>query len=186
MIKLNKKELRRVMLVKRNKVQEKEQASTQACFLLKSLLEQYTTIALYYPIQSELDIRSLIDEYRMHDSKNIILPAIEEELIFKLYTKESSLIQKAFQTFEVDVSSNVFVDDIEVIVLPCIAIDKSGHRLGYGKGYYDKALAAYTGIKIGVCYDEAVLEYDFYEAHDIAVNYIVTEKRIIKVSEQDV
>lgn len=183
---MTKKELRQIMLVKRNDIPNRKRASNQARFLLKTILDNYKVIALYYPIRDEIDVIPLLEEYRSDDSKTVCLPAIQSELVFKKYTLQDALIQKPFNTYEVDTKQVVDLDSIEVIVIPCIAVDKSSHRLGYGKGYYDKALQHYKGIKIGITYEIGLLDFDFYEDHDIQMNYVVTENQIIKVGERNV
>src|SRR5690554_5964528 len=183
---MTKKELRQIMLVKRNDIQNRKRASNQARFLLKTILDNYKVIALYYPIRHEIDVIPLLEEYRSDETKTVCLPAIQTELVFKKYAIKNALISKPFNTFEVDTSEVIDLDLIEAIVIPCIALDKSFHRLGYGKGYYDKALQHFTGLKIGITYEIGLLDFDFYEDHDIQMDYVVTETQIIKVGEKDV
>ena len=68
-----------------------------------------------------------------------------------------------------------------IAIIPLLACDKSGNRIGFGKGYYDKWLFGKNLVKIGVCYDFQVLESVPSEPTDIKLDYIVTEKEIIKV-----
>ncbi|MCI5774795.1 MAG: 5-formyltetrahydrofolate cyclo-ligase [Erysipelotrichaceae bacterium] len=70
---------------------------------------------------------------------------------------------------------------LDVIIIPCIAINKKGYRLGYGKGYYDRYLQGYSGIKIALVYHELVIDEDFQEAHDISVDIYVDETGITKL-----
>lgn len=183
---MTKKELRQIMLVKRNDIPNRKRASNQARFLLKNILENYTVIAFYYPIRDEIDVIPLLEEYRNDSKKKVCLPAIYKSLVFKEFSKEDTLIAKPFNTFEVDTDQIVELDTIDAIVIPCIALDKSYHRLGYGKGYYDKALEKYQGIKIGLTYEIGLLDFDFYEDHDIQMDFVVTETQVIKVGEKNV
>lgn len=70
---------------------------------------------------------------------------------------------------------------LDLIVVPGIAFDKRGYRIGFGKGYYDRFLSDYTGIKVGFAYDFQVLESIPHESWDIAMNYIVTEKKVYRI-----
>ena len=72
--------------------------------------------------------------------------------------------------------------NIDAFLIPGLAYNKKGYRLGHGGGFYDMKLADYDGIKIGACYSDNIIDDDFQEAHDIKVDYIVTEKEIIKIN----
>ncbi len=69
--------------------------------------------------------------------------------------------------------------EIDAVVVPGIAFDKRGYRVGYGKGFYDKFLKEFKGIKIGVAFDCCITEKIDNEKHDVAVDYVVSEKRSI-------
>lgn len=71
----------------------------------------------------------------------------------------------------------------DVVFVPGLAFDMNGNRVGYGLGAYDSFLVTQEqAIKIGVQYDEQVLEAIEMEDHDQQLNYIITEKRIIRLS----
>ena len=70
--------------------------------------------------------------------------------------------------------------NIDLVLVPGAAFDKKGHRIGYGFGYYDKFLKKVPkAVKIGLCYDFQVVDKIPKEEHDVPVDYIVTEERII-------
>ncbi|MBI5888199.1 MAG: 5-formyltetrahydrofolate cyclo-ligase [Deltaproteobacteria bacterium] len=70
----------------------------------------------------------------------------------------------------------------DLVVVPGVAFDARGSRLGYGKGYYDRALGTFNGHIIGLAYDFQVIESEIpVESHDVRVSGIITEKRIIRV-----
>lgn len=66
-----------------------------------------------------------------------------------------------------------------IILVPGLAMSSKGERLGRGKGFYDRYLAGFRGIKIGVCLEVQLDEGLPLEAHDVLLDYVVTEKRII-------
>lgn len=79
-------------------------------------------------------------------------------------------------------------DELETVIVPGVAFDSRGHRLGYGKGFYDQLLGrlAAKGIKvrnIGLAYDFQVVEKLPAEAHDHRMNFIVTDKKTIRCRE---
>ena len=88
---------------------------------------------------------------------------------------------------EVSNQSLVFKNESEVvdaqalqgICIPALGFNFNGARLGRGGGFYDRALIDYNGIKIGISYDFAVSEDRPFETHDVKVDVIVTDRRIV-------
>lgn len=69
--------------------------------------------------------------------------------------------------------------EIELVIVPGVSFDRRGHRIGYGMGYYDSLLSKLQCPKIGLAYDVQITERVPDEPHDVAVDWIVTEKEII-------
>ena len=67
--------------------------------------------------------------------------------------------------------------------VPAIAFDKSGYRLGYGKGYYDRFLCNFDGISIGISYDECITQKLCVDSFDIPVDYIVTQSGVFSTAQ---
>lgn len=67
---------------------------------------------------------------------------------------------------------------IDLVVVPGLAFDRRGHRIGRGGGYYDRFLAQVQTVKIGLCYDELVLDCIPGEPHDVPVDMVVAETAI--------
>lgn len=65
-----------------------------------------------------------------------------------------------------------------VILVPGLAFTKEGQRLGRGKGYYDRYLTSWSGVKIGICFEDQILEDVAFETHDVEMDYIVTETKV--------
>ncbi len=61
-------------------------------------------------------------------------------------------------------------------ILPGLAFDKEGFRLGFGGGYYDRFLAGFEGVKLGICYESCVCERLFHESYDIRSDMLITDK----------
>ena len=77
------------------------------------------------------------------------------------------------------------VDDYTdaICIVPAIAFDKSGYRLGYGKGYYDRFLCNFDGISIGISYDECITQKLCVDSFDIPVDYIVTQSGVFSTAQ---
>jgi 5-formyltetrahydrofolate cyclo-ligase len=75
-------------------------------------------------------------------------------------------------------------EKIDIVVVPAVAFYKYGHRLGYGKGFYDRFLKKTKALKVGVAYDFQILEKLPAESHDIPVDLIITPTQIIMRKEE--
>ena len=83
----------------------------------------------------------------------------------------------AFQIEEPDGDDTTDIADIDLIIVPAVAYDRNGNRVGRGKGYYDRLLSRSKAITIGVCYDFQLID-DGIEAdeHDIPVDFVIADR----------
>jgi 5-formyltetrahydrofolate cyclo-ligase len=111
-------------------------------------------------------------------------PVVEGETL-SFYTNEKS--EWTLNQFKIEEPANqskkIQLSDIEGILLPGLAFDLKGQRLGSGKAFYDKTLKNYSGIKIGVAYSIQITESLPSSEHDIPVDVIVTEKAIFRMDQ---
>ncbi len=178
----------------RRKMLESRKALCVEDFMVKSQMIQQRLIstkefshagvlALYFPIQNEVDTHQIID-FCLNSGKKVLLPAVSDGGLLFRELKELSDLQKGkFGILEPTASSEAFVPEIaDLIVLPGIAFDLKGHRVGYGKGYYDKSVHHLEGLGklVGICYDFQLVEKIAGEPHDVKVDMIITEKRTIR------
>lgn len=66
--------------------------------------------------------------------------------------------------------------EMDLIVVPGIAFDTKGHRIGYGKGFYDRLLKETKGFKVGLAFNEQLLETVPNEAHDVPLDLLITDQ----------
>lgn len=130
--------------------------------LENNYLDGFNKIGIYYPLKYEIDILDLI--YLLN--KEFYLPkTIGDDLYFIKLENINDLRKGQFGILE-PVGDPVNLNELEAIIIPCLAISKDNKRLGYGKGYYDRALQNYNGLKIGVCLKELVglpIEMEHYD-----------------------
>ncbi len=88
------------------------------------------------------------------------------------------LTKGAYGIYEPKEKISVPVSQIDIAFIPGIAFTSSGDRLGFGKGYYDRFLEDFKGVKIGIGYDFQITDKILTDKHDIKMDMIVTEKRI--------
>ena len=134
------------------------------------------TLLLYYPLADEVDVRPLIkDAYE--SGKKVLLPVVKgDELELRRYGGEASLAQGAYGIMEP--TGPLFApenyDEIQLAIIPGMAFDAAGHRLGRGKGYYDRLLPKLTEARLfGACFPFQLLDEVPTEAHDIKVQEVV-------------
>lgn len=138
-------------------------------------------ILLYYSCNGEADTIELIEKYI--DSKQLYLPVIKgKSHLQAVPVKRPLIFRKGFEGVpeprDIDPNS-VFDNSIELILTPGVAFDKRGNRIGMGKGYYDRYFASNrTPLKIGLAYEEQVLDSLPKDPYDIAVDLVVTDKNI--------
>jgi len=73
----------------------------------------------------------------------------------------------------------ISIDEIDIVIVPGVAFDLNGNRMGHGKGYYDKLLAKIKTTTIGLCFEFQLVEKIQTESHDKPVDIIITENRTI-------
>ncbi|AZZ36166.1 5-formyltetrahydrofolate cyclo-ligase [Bdellovibrio sp. qaytius] len=79
----------------------------------------------------------------------------------------------------------VKLSELSGIFVPALAFHADGHRLGRGKGFYDRTLADFTNLKVGVCFQFNILNSVPTESHDVGMDYIITDEKIIQPKVKD-
>ena len=135
------------------------------------------TVLLYYPLPDEVDVRPLI-KAAFESGKRVLLPVVkDEDLELRLYEGETSLKKGAFGIMEP--TGEMFAEEnyseIQLALIPGMAFDRAGHRLGRGKGYYDRLLPKLKEAKLtGICFPFQLLDDVPAEPHDIPVQVVIT------------
>lgn len=139
------------------------------------------TVMAYCPVNHEVDTSLLLEDC-IADRK-LVLPKTDKKsnTIIPCYVDSlSDLIEGAYSILEPkDGCETAKLKDIDIIIVPMVAFDKKGTRLGYGGGYYDRLLKDMKdSIKIGIAFSLQELESIKKEDHDIDLDVIITEKKI--------
>ena len=136
-------------------------------------------ILMYHSLPDELSTIKFLRKW--HDRKRFFLPRVNGVNLDILPYEEMRLELGSFHIEEPTGDDVVDVDDIELMIIPAVAFDRKGNRLGRGKGFYDRLLAASRATKIGVGYEFQLLESIPSEPHDVAMDMVITQKTLIKL-----
>jgi len=134
------------------------------------------TLLLYYPLPDEVDTRALISQLAAA-GKQVLLPKVTDgyHMEMRRYTGPGDLHTGAFGIMEPTGEPFTHYTQIDVAIVPGMAFDKAGHRLGRGKGYYDRFLNLLPHTyKIGICFPYRLLDNIPADRHDIAMDEIIS------------
>ncbi|HEC88549.1 MAG TPA: 5-formyltetrahydrofolate cyclo-ligase, partial [Thermoplasmata archaeon] len=92
----------------------------------------------------------------------------------ELHTGEYGILEPRKEFLRIENNADIFI-------IPGIVFDEDGNRIGYGGGYFDRFLSDFKGKKIALAYEFQIIKKMPNEKHDVKMDFIVTDKRIIKV-----
>lgn len=150
------------------------------CFIKSEVILTYVSTEL------EVDTKKII-EYSIKVGKKVAVPVSSAKnltLNFYFINSVNRLKIGNFSILEPDAKTSEFCDVSELqkflCVVPGMVFDLNGHRIGYGKGYYDRFLKKYSCQTVGLCYEFDLLKSIPKGQNDVPVDLILTEKQIVK------
>lgn len=183
---MNKSNLRKEFTKIRSYVENKDALSEEICdkILNSGLYKNAEAVFCYWPTKSEVDTKKIILT-ALSDKKKVALPKCTDKdgnMIFYYITSLADLSEGMYGIMEPDERLTAGVSDkSSVCVVPGLAYDFKGYRLGYGKGYYDRFLESFQGISIGVCFEACLINELPINEFDKKVDYIITDKTIYTI-----
>ncbi|MEJ8548226.1 5-formyltetrahydrofolate cyclo-ligase [Brevibacillus borstelensis] len=190
-----KKELRRQILAQRAAVspEERGERSGRMCRLLLSFdrLRGCRTVMAYYPFREELDIVPFLEK-ALERGQEIWLPLTlpaERRIVPYVYTGPAMLKRGTYGILEPDPAQAAEgrPDSLEAVLVPGVAFDRRGGRMGYGAGYYDRFLSSLSRrpLLIGCAFDLQVQQAVPMEPHDISLDFLATESGVTETGRTD-
>ncbi len=184
-----KEEIRREVLARRNELGEKERQEKSKIIQEKVLgLEEFkkaNTVMLYLNFGSEVETKWLIEK-SLALGKRVVVPVTNfDEQNFDLVKFENfeELAENKFGILEppLETGREVKPEELDLIIVPGIVFDEKGNRIGFGKAFYDEFLNSMKKKSplIGLAFELQLLKELPIEKHDVKINNIITEKRII-------
>ena len=188
---MDKKLLRKTMIEKRDAVdildRQKADKEIKNTLINEEFYYMSKNIFIYVGFGSEINTSIYIKKF-LDDGKKIYVPKIKKASRIMEAVEINGLedlMENRFGILEPgDENQGVKKEILDLIILPGVAFDEKGGRLGYGGGYYDTFLQdTLSGItKVALAYDFQIIDLIPLEDHDMKADYIITEKRSIKCS----
>lgn len=145
-------------------------------------------ISGFFPIRSEVDVRPLMHQLKERGAKLSVPVVLDKQtIVFRELIAGAPLVSTGFGTFGPGEDARVV--DPDVMLVPLAAFDRIGHRIGYGAGYYDRAISKLhaKGRRprlIGVAFDCQEVDIIPAEDHDVAVDAILTESGLRVITKE--
>lgn len=136
-------------------------------------------ILMYHSLPDELSTHRFLSKW--NKMKRFYLPRVNGVNLEILPYDESRLELGAFHIEEPTGNETVSADEIELVVVPAVAYDRKGNRLGRGKGFYDRLLRTTSATKVGVGYEFQLLDEIPAEPHDVPMDMIITQQSCIVI-----
>ncbi|MGM9840933.1 MAG: 5-formyltetrahydrofolate cyclo-ligase [Candidatus Limisoma sp.] len=157
----------------------KVQAERQATARLMGLPEFVSarTVLAYHALPDELSTAQMLAAAA---DKELYLPRVNGDELEIVAYNPASLACGAYGIQEPVGDTTVEIESIDAVIVPAMAYDRSGNRLGRGRGYYDRLLTGSRCRKIGFVYDCQIVDCVPTDRFDVAVDVIVTDKQIIR------
>lgn len=182
---MNKSDIRKFISEKRDRLSKNEKDFFDEKIIDSFIkLEEFIAsknICIYVNYKSEINTRKII-EIALENNKNIYVPRIKRnrEMEFIKIKSLNDLEKNKMGILEPKLNLKESVEEIDINVLPGLAFDLSGGRIGYGGGYYDKYFYDKSCLNISLCYEIQLIDEIPMESHDITYDYLISEKRILK------
>ncbi len=160
-------------------VRKKSHIITQKVIALE-VFQKAEHIFLYSPTQNEVDTKELFLNAILH-GKKVYYPRVNETNSTMNFYEVKTLEQLACGAYGILEPSKHCKPFQQItnscMIVPGVAFHKNGNRIGYGKGFYDRFLAKYTDIStVGICFDLQMTDKMPFEAFDVQLEYVITER----------
>ena len=145
-------------------------------------LRELTPVGSYWPIRSEVDTRPLMEALLARGQDVALSQILHPHLSFRLWQPGDVLVKGGFGVREPGPDAPECFP--VALLVPLVAFDRSGGRIGYGKGHFDRAIAAledkHPVLTIGLAYAVQEIERVPVEPHDRRLDVVVTEAELIR------
>lgn len=187
-------------IIKKFQCLEKQPGGGSASFQTLELFQQAKAVGVYMPLPDEVDISSLFSFGSLGElalpaqvnspdganspsepPKQFYIPAFDETTGgYRMAKYTPALKQGKFGISEPEHPDWAGPEDLDLILVPGVAFDTSGNRIGRGGGFYDRLLPQYQAVRVGICFDFQCLEKIPSKSHDCTMDWLITESKFLK------
>jgi 5-formyltetrahydrofolate cyclo-ligase len=144
------------------------------------------SVLFFAPLPDEVDVWPLLEE-ALTTGKTAALPRFDPQgqnyVTCRVHDLRREIVAGQFGIREPgNGCGEIAPHSLDLILVPGVAFDLAGHRLGRGRGFYDRLLADARGIKCGMAFDEQIVEAIPVEPLDVRMDFILTPTRLVKVA----
>ncbi len=136
-------------------------------------------ILVYHSLPDELGTHNLLEKW--HTGKRFYLPRVNGVNLDILPYEQTGLEIGSFHIEEPTGNELHDISEMDMIIVPAVAYDRRGNRIGRGKGFYDRLLADTKALKIGIAYDFQLFDEISASPHDVPVDIVITESHTIVI-----
>jgi len=148
-------------------------------------------VMLYLPVRNEVDM-TLAVKHCLNDGKTLVLPRMDYDadriVAHRVEDLVGQLVLARMDLMEPDPARTAVVapEAVDLVVVPGLAFDRCGNRIGWGRGYYDAFLASAgaRATRVGVAYGFQVVEAIEHDGHDVPMDCIVTEEGMLTIARE--
>lgn len=181
---MDKSDLRKLYLQKRKAISVEKASKIHENFEL-FLPQEIQNVHIFLPIANKAEIDTWpIIRYLWSKNIQVIVPKMGSKSMMSSWqlTPETKLVENAWKVPEPVDAESADNDSIDMVVLPLLAYDRHGNRVGYGKGYYDRFLNSIKRkvLKVGLSYFPPADEIPDVDPWEVPLDYCITPEGVIK------
>ncbi len=179
---MDKKETRKQLLQKRKDIPKSKRIiyneEISKKIIESDFYENANQVLVFASTADEFDTSFIVEKCRI-DGKKVFYPICIDnsgKMEFKEVNSPNDLAYGMYNILEPKAYCTDYKQgENDIIIVPCLSVDKNGYRIGYGKGYYDRFLKNFNGMSICPCYDELLSDTLPIDKFDMKINILVTQ-----------
>lgn len=181
---MGKDEIRKAVKSMKRQLSDTEKAeAAERCFARVERREEFASarrILVYSSLPDEISTTRFLERWK--EKKELFLPRVAGDNLEITAYRPEELAPGAFGISEPSALGTLDIREMDAVIVPGVAFDRSGNRLGRGKGYYDRLLAGSSCVKIGVGYQCQLLPDPLPAApHDVRMDIVVTDRETLPI-----
>ena len=179
---MDKKDIRKTLKAKRKNISKEKKIiydkAISKAITASNYFKNAEQVLVFSSTDDEFDTSYIIERCR-NEEKSIFYPVCTDSngnmKFFKVNSKDDLSVGMYGISEPKPYCKEYKPKENDIIIVPCLSVDKNGYRIGYGKGYYDRFLKNFNGVSICPCHEEMLTDTLPTDEYDIKVNIIVTQ-----------